>query len=284
MFPQSGPVTLILMSSISIISRLLLRLLELWLAGIPLRLWLRRFSSCFSSHLRLDSIRLLVFADGPVVLAPLRRVVGSSWCSGSSAARTYRASVLRSRSLLLLRAWSPRAAWSSLTDPDHVGLLVHAEGPVVLGPLGGVVWLARGGVDLRRTGLRSSRLRLAVLVLRSSVTVTATVLRLLTSVRLAWEGSVTSSGCQSDFFANHLFGSFHAVWRTSDDESFFPRVRGRVFIHLAVRPARLVDGLDGVASLTDNQSCFIGGYRDVLRGLPTTSTTSSSVASPISTR
>ena len=30
---------------------------------------------------------------------------------------------------------------------DHLGLLPHAEAPVVLGPLGAVIWLASGRVD-----------------------------------------------------------------------------------------------------------------------------------------
>ena len=116
-FPQSARRSR-LVSSVAVVPRLL-RLLELRLSGIALRLRLvlrlarvarlrlarvaglrLRLAARLGAHLRLDSVRFLVFADGPVVLAPLRRVVRSWLSAGGRAARTHGAAVLRRRSLL----------------------------------------------------------------------------------------------------------------------------------------------------------------------------------------
>ena len=78
---------------------------------------------------------------------------------------------------------------------DHLRLLPHAEAPVVLGPLGAVVRLTRGGVDGRPAWLgRTSASSSSSVVIPATVVVTSSSSSTTASVRdecLPWESSVT---------------------------------------------------------------------------------------------
>merc|ERR1712217_409381 len=147
----------------SVVLGLRLKVPWLWLTILRCSILSWGRGSAFCSHLLLDCLSLLVLPDGAVVFCPLCTIVAGRcccywWCSSSA--------------LLLYK----------------LCLLGHTQRPVVLGPLGRVVWLS-GGYLAR--GVVVSWLRLSI-VLLVSASMSSTI-------------STTSATSSTNLFTYHLF-------------------------------------------------------------------------------
>merc|ERR1719367_2304366 len=81
---------------------------------------------------------------------------------------------------------------------------------------------------------------------------------------LARECSIAGSLNCTNLFKDHVLGSLHCLSGSSDDEVLLVGIRRSISVNLHVGSARLVDGLDRLATFPNNQADFVGSHHDIL--------------------
>lgn len=210
-------------------------------------------------------------------------------------------------------SWWP--SWSRLGPHlglDGLSLLVLADAAVVLGPLGAVVWLGRGGrgllghwgggdgsllhLLLDQLGLLVHPQRLVILgPLGGVVWLARPALTRHTGwgaggmeagLRLAVAALVSASSSTSvtaivaargrttaNLLVNHLLGSLDGLWRSFQHDVLLTSALGGVLVDLAVGAAVTADGRDGLPALPHHQPHLVTGHSNGLGDIITAAAT-----------